>query len=770
MIRSPPSGGTLEGVIAPPIPLLWAKLTPPKLPADVVPRGELLDRLAGSGAALTAIVAPAGYGKTTLAVQLTRTLGRPVAWVSLDGADDEPVRFWTYVSAALCAADVVGADGTYGPLAAGRERVADASLQLRSAVEAHGTDVVLVLDDLQSIGDPVIVQTLADWLRHPLANLRIVCTSRRDLPLPVGRLRSQGHLTEARIDDLAFDGVEAATLLADAFGVDDLTADQLAALGRRTEGWPVGLYLAGLALRDEPDVAGSIDRFTGDTRHLSEYLAAEAMDGLSDDARAFALATSILTVLDPALCDAVTESVGSLRLLRELVADNVFTSPLDDGATIFQYHPLWREHLRSDLAENHPELVGPLHARASIWHEANGDVEAAIEHATASGDQVRAERLIGEQFLPYANAGHFGTLLSWVDALGPRQGLGAETAVMMAWLALNLRRYDELDRWLAQAAANAAHPAEEASVALQGPTIRAHRARHEGDVGALLEWAAEAVAAATTPVDLDVPVLRFGDEGRGAALAVAATAAYWAGRPDLARDRLVEAQDVGRSKAMVLEQVFRYQYLAIIEADAGNHQAALDHADQALSSVEEGTEHYQLPTLAHLARSVALAGLGRPADAADALASARRVAAYRREPLYDAAIELQAARLHHLEGDQDEARASVRAARAIVADLPDPRFDERVRATENAIRFVAADADALPVGARELTDRERAVLGLLPHDLSRRELARQLHVSENTVKTHLTSIRHKLGVTGRQQIVARAVELGLLPSDRSVDP
>jgi LuxR family maltose regulon positive regulatory protein len=254
-----------------------------------------------------------------------------------------------------------------------------------------------------------------------------------------------------------------------------------------------------------------------------------------------------------------------------------------------------------------------------------------------------------------------------------------------------------------------------------------------------------------------------------AARSAAASAAYWAGEVELARERAVEALALLEDPGLSLERVFLYQYLAIVAADAGDNEAALAHADQALTLVDPGKETSHLPTLAHLARSIALLGLGRPVDAGAALDDARRVAGHRREPLNDAAIELHQARLLHQAGDQEAARAAVRAARGIVADLPDPRFDDRIRSTENAIRFVATDADALPVGARELTERERAVLALLPHDLSRRELARQLHVSENTVKSHLTSIRHKLGVAGRDSIVERAVDLGLIPGAGPID-
>lgn len=749
---------------APPIPLLWAKLERPRLPAGAIARSALIERLAAPGAALTVIVAPAGYGKTTLAVQLAQRIGGAIAWLSLEPPDRQPARFWTYVAAALTEAGVADADRVYELLSSDADGIESASLALRAAIEAHEGPVTLVLDDVQEIDDEALDATIGQWLRHPLANLRVVCVSRGDLALPVGRLRSLGLLTEARVEDLAFGRDESAAVLAGTFGLVGLTPSQLDAIERRTEGWPVGLYLAGLAVRDEPDVAIGLERFTGDTRHLSEYLATEAMDGLTDDARAFALATSILSVLHPDLCDAVTDGAGSLRILRELAADNVFTSALDDGATMFRYHPLFREHLRSVLEQDHPELVAELHRKASVWFETTGSVDRAIEHATAAGQTDRAEQLIIARFLDYANAGHFETVKTWVDALGPRADRTSETALAMGWLALNLRRYDEVDAWLAVAEANASTPDEWALVELQRPAVLVHRARHLGDVGTMTAEAERALAAERT-VEFGADRLHFAEAGRIAARSAAASAAYWAGEPAEARDLIGAAIGfVERSPSVSLEQVFCYQYLALVAADEGDHDGALAHADQTIALVGPGKEASHLPVLAHLARSIALTGMGRPVDAADALALARRVAGHRREPLYDATIELQQARLDHLNGDQEAARAALRSAKAIVDLLPDPRFDERLRATENAIRFVAPDADALPVGARELTDRERAVLTLLPHGLSRRELARQLHVSENTVKTHLTSIRHKLGVAGRASIVDRAVDLGLLPT------
>lgn len=737
-------------------------------PAGAVTRRELLKDLASVDSALTAIVAPPGYGKTTTAVQLVGTLDRPVAWVSLEAADSNPARFWTYVAAAFASAGVAGADATYADLADGG--VDAAMLTLRSAVEATDRRLVLVLDDLHVIDSIAVEEQLNDWLRHPIDNLRMVCTSRSDLPLPVGRLRSQGLLTEARIDKLAFTEQEAAALLSGAFGLGDLTPAQLHALESRTEGWPVGLFLAGLTLRDDPDIEGQLERFAGDTRHLTEYMAREAMDGVSTDVRAFVLSTSIVSVLDPDLCDALTGQIGSLKILRGLVADNVFTSALDHAATVFHYHPLFREHLQSALAADHPELVAELHGRASAWYEVNGEMGEAITHATAAGDLARAQQLITSTSLQFSNAGHFDTVIDWVAGLGDPARLGVEVALLMSWTMLNLRRYDELEEWMTRAEAAATTPSHERILALQLPTIRAHRARHEGNVGAMVHCAEMALANEDDyPSGDEAEALELWlrvDAGRGAAFSSLGAALFWAGDLDRGHDHVATGLTVARQTNMLLEVIFAYGYLALIEASRGDAETAISHADQALALVGPGQERHLQPSHAYLARAIANLSIGRPADAQNDLDRARELGRVRGEPLQEALLELQQARVWHRTGDNERARAAVRAARSVLDGLPDPRFDTKLKAVEAEIRFVAKDVDDLPAGARELTGREQAVLELLPHGLPRKELAQQLHVSENTIKTHLTSIRHKLGLSGRESIVDRAAELGLLESAR----
>lgn len=739
------------------------------LPHQTVERAVLIDQLTSiTDPALTAIVAPAGYGKTTTAVQLCERLGGPMAWIALEASDNDPARFWTYVTAALAVARVHGVEPAYDLVSGGTSGVSEAISHLCASVEKHadqtGESVKLVLDDLQAIEDPALHQQLSEVLRHPVGGLHLIAVSRSDLPLPVGRLRSQGLLAEARVNSLMLSDSEAAQLLTAGFGLASVGDGNLQALLKRTEGWPVGIYLAGLGLQDETDVDDFVTRFAGDTRHLSEYLAAEAVDALSPDQRAFLMTTSVASTLTADQCDALTGQPGSLGMLRSLVRDNMFTSALNSESTAFRYHPLFREHMVSTFEAEHPETFIQVHSRASLWYERSGDIDRAIGHATSARDSDRAKKLIADNWLIFSDAGHIATLEAWVRALGPDAHSDAITCLMMCWALLNLHRYEEIDEWEAAALAAGANGSddERTSLRIEGAVIRSHQGRHLGDVGSMLQQAQRAVDNADferQPIAGQLPDRVLASSG--SALAVQGIALHWNGDFAQASEALVaaiaHARDVGELSSVVLG----YGYLAMTEAIKGNHELALAHADQALGLVSESTERFHAPAIAHVARGWALVDQGRPADAAAASAHARRILATSKDPLIEIMAELQSARTHHLAGDQPSARAALRAARSLADSLPDPRTDERIRTIENEVRFKSLAPGAIPGG--DLTDRERAVLALLPHKLSRRDLAAQLHVSENTIKTHLTSIRHKLAVEGRASIAERAIDLGLLP-------
>lgn len=770
MRPSAAGSGKLAPMDRSPVSIVAAKLRPPMLAEHMLPRTRVLDPEPPSPIALAVVVAPAGYGKTTVAAQTCAATGRPPAWLALEPGDDEPVRFWSYVAAALETVGV-GAGTTREALNRGPDHLADATVALRAAVESRGERIDLVLDDLHLIEDERILASLTDLLRHPIASLRIIATSRQELALPVGRLRSQGLLQEARVDELAFDATEAAELLATTFHLDDIEEEQLAKVHARTEGWPVGLYLAGIALRDSPDRDHQIERFAGDTRHLDEYLRSEVLAELDDDTRAFALATSVVSILDPDLCDHLTGHPGSLSLLRRLLDANVFISALDESATMFRYHPLFRDNLLSTLTEEHPELVIELHTRASRWFERAGHNDGAITHAAAAGDLDRARDLIVGSWvdLASAGAGAFTTQERWIALLGDRAHRDPQVAALMAWGLLNLGRHDEIDAWLGDALrAGAGDPDEIRLITVQSGSIGAHRGRHLGDVGEMVAGAELAMTHAYFDLEPQPgqPVsMQIG--ATGSALAVAAAAAYWTGDIDAAHDRAVEAVTHARATGEPSALVIGYAYLALAALERGQCEEAMAHADQALTFItDESVERFHRPTLVHVVRATCLRLRGRLAEALDAIEHAARLEDGPGERLHRAVTAIERSRILHASGDRTGARAALRSARSIADACPDARLDERIRDAENAIRFTVTDlvepGTGVPIGVRELTEKELAVLALLPHRLTRKELASQLHVSENTIKTHLTSIRHKLAVPGRGDLVARARELGLV--------
>ncbi|MEM9519518.1 MAG: LuxR C-terminal-related transcriptional regulator [Actinomycetota bacterium] len=757
-----------------PIAIVAAKLRPPMLANHLIERSDLVAAEPAHPVALAAIVAPAGYGKTTVAAQTVAATGRPPAWLALEPADDDPVRFWAYVAAALDSVGVNTADAIQR-LAAAPDSIGDVINALRTAIEAYGAPVDLVLDDLHVITDDAVMGPLGDLLRHPIPTLRIVATSRSELALPVGRLRAQGLLQEARVSDLAFAPGDAATLLATTFSLDDLDADELELVYQRTEGWPVGLYLAGISLRDQPDRAESIVRFAGDRRHLSEYLQTEVLDDLDADTRAFALATSIVGILDPDLCDHLTGHPGSLARLRRLLDSNVFINAIDESATTFRYHPLFQEHLGSMLQELHPELIPEFHGRASTWFEARGDNDRAIMHAARAGDLDRVAALITASWMSYATAGPgaFTALEGWVRLLGDRAGREPQVAMLMAWGMLNLGRYDELDQWTHAAQRAAENDAGLTRlIEMQVGAVRSHLGRHRGDIGEMVVAAEHALLHAAmdaTPFGPEADSLLAG--AIGSALAAGAAAAFWAGDLSLAHDRALMAVNQAGVTGEPSTVVIGYTYLALIAVERGDFDEAMAHADQALKCVPDAAaEQFHRPTLVHVARARSLRHGGRLAEALAAIETAERIEERSPEQLHQAIVAIERSLVVHGMGDRTAARTALRAARSTADTCPDARLDPLLRTTENAIRFTVADAvnaeTGMPIGVRELTDKEHAVLALLPHGLGRRELAAQLHVSENTIKTHLTSIRHKLGVPGRGDVVERARQLGLLGETR----
>jgi len=387
-MRPPPAAAAERDV------LLATKLHLPQPRAGFLPRLRLVDRLTeGLASELTLVCAPAGFGKTSLLGDWARRRTQPTAWLSLDEGDNDPVRFWWYVAAAL---DTAGA-GT-GRLTArlGGPRPVALELVVTAVINQLATspdEVVLVLDDYQVIESPAVHDSLVLLLDRLPPGLRVVLASRADPPLPLARLRARNQLAELRAADLRFTLLEAAAFLREAAGLD-LTAASLAALDARTEGWAAGLQLAALSLRGHTDPAGFVATFSGSHRHVLDYLTEEVLTRQPGQVTSFLLETSVLERLSGPLCDAVTGRTDSQVMLEAIERANLFLLPLDEVRRWWRYHHLFADLLRARLQQAHPDRVPALHRNAAAWLERRGLVDDAIRHALAAGEVEWAARLV----------------------------------------------------------------------------------------------------------------------------------------------------------------------------------------------------------------------------------------------------------------------------------------------------------------------------------------------------------------------------------------
>ncbi|MDQ3317343.1 MAG: AAA family ATPase, partial [Actinomycetota bacterium] len=400
-----------------PMPILATKLyVPPPRPKGVL-RPRLIERLnEGLDRRLTLLSAPAGFGKTTLVGEWLSSCPQPSAWLSLDEGDNDPTRFLAYLVAALqtVAADI--GEGVLGALQSPQPPPTESILTaLLNEIATAPDDFVLVLDDYHVIDAKPVDDALAFLIEHLPPRVHLVIATREDPNLPLARLRGRGQLGELRAADLRFNPSEAAEFLEGVMGLS-LSAEDIAALEDRTEGWIAGLQLAALSMRGREDVAGFIRAFAGDNRYVVDYLVEEVLQRQPERVRSFLLQTSILERLSGPLCDAVTGQEGSNALLEALERGNLFVVPLDDRRHWFRYHHLFADVLRARLMEEQPDRLTTLHRRASEWYERNGSPTDAIRHALAAEDFERAAGLVELAALEMLGSSQ-ETLYRWLMAL-----------------------------------------------------------------------------------------------------------------------------------------------------------------------------------------------------------------------------------------------------------------------------------------------------------------------------------------------------------------
>ncbi len=412
-----------------PAQILTTKLYIPPLRPKVVVRTLLIERLNEGlflGRNLTLISAPAGFGKSTLVSEWIVSSKRPAAWLSLDKGDKDPIRFLTYVVAALqTIVPKIGA-GTLRLLQSPQSPSFESILTtLVNEIATLPDNIILVLDDYHLIDAKPVDHALAFLLEHLPPQIHLVIATREDPHLPLARIRARGQLTELRASDLRFTPSEAAEFLNQVMGLN-LPGEDIAALETRTEGWIVGLQFAAISMQGRHDISSFIKSFTGSHHFVLDYLIEEILQQQPKSVQDFLLRTSILDRLCGDLCDAVLLSpVGSGQATLETIERaNLFILPLDNERCWYRYHHLFADLLRQRLHERPPSpekkahsLVNELHLRASLWYENNGLEIEAFQHAAAANDIERAARLVEGEGMPLQYRGAMTPVMDWLASL-----------------------------------------------------------------------------------------------------------------------------------------------------------------------------------------------------------------------------------------------------------------------------------------------------------------------------------------------------------------
>jgi LuxR family transcriptional regulator, maltose regulon positive regulatory protein len=713
-----------------------------------VRRWGLLARLArlGRDVRVVLMVAPPGYGKTTALAQWAEVDDRRFGWVRLDDADNDPATMLGHIAAAV--GDELDADAVSSVLAAaGRGGTAEAAEELGRLLSAVEPEV-LVLDDLHAIRRSAALQALVVLASSLRAGWVIAAASQRRPRLRIGRLRSQGQLVEFGTDDLAFDPQEAQDLLR---RLDVTLADPDARrVVASTEGWPAGVYLAGLS-RAGP--AGERDEITGTNRYIADYFLEEVLAHQSAQTVRFLLQTSVLDRVCGSLCDAVLDTTGCAAWLSEIDALNLFIIPEDDRGEWYRYHRLFADMLRSELRRREPGAELRIRRRAAGWFERQGQPDEAIRYALAAGDQANAARLITAHAQRFNSEGRIRQVREWLDAL-EEEALQAypPLAAMATWVwALNGDAPRAL--WALHLAESASYagPMPDGSVSLQSAVYRAR-------AGLAPQGLENMRMDAEQAMSLEPP----GSIWHTMAALLHGSACMLLGRRGEAVGSLERAGQLGRDIAAPGAS-FAVGLRALLAAEDGDWSTAAACARDARAIVESAGLQATLTSLPpYVACATVALHEGDVRAAGIDTAVAMRI--YRR-PSPAAFPWLGAHMAIHIGG--------------LLLDLGD-HSGARLRATEagrylsllgsrtvlhDRHRQLLAELDrsqALTGNGTVLTAAELRLLPMLPTHLSLGEIAAQLVLSRNTVKSQVASIYRKLAAGSRTEAVRRATDLGLL--------
>jgi LuxR family maltose regulon positive regulatory protein len=731
-----------------------SKLRRPLLRPGTVCRSLLIERLARHGSCpVVSVVAPAGYGKTTLLSQWVERNGQCFAWVSVDEADNDPKVLLGYIARALDAVEPVD-ERVFDALASPGSSVPGSVVpRLGSAFSSMTSPVVLVLDDVHLLRDSECRAALSVLSDHVPDGSRLALAGRAEPPLRIARLRAEGKMLEIGPADLSLTREEASSLLR--YADVTLGEDEVAKLHQRTEGWPAGLYLAALYLKEGGPLPGAVASFGGDDRFVSGYVESEFLSRISRRQRTFLTRTAVLEQMCGPLCDAVLDMGGSAAVLADLAGSNMLLVALDRRGQWYRYHHLFRDMLLAELERVEPALVLVLRRRAAGWCLDNGMPEEALEYSMAAGDVDGAARLIGQLTVPAYRQGRVTTIQRWFGWLEDHGGIDGHpmTAVLAALFSAPMGRSAEAERW-ADAVdrwqyGDPARP-DDHSVEAWAALMRALLCRHgieqmRADADeAVRRFAAESFLTPTPVLQQGIARVLCGDLDGG---------------DTCLEDAVSAGEQIGSLEHVAVGLAER----SLVAMARGQWDRAEVHAERAGTVLRRAgiEESYATPLVSAVRARTALHRADLPAVHQE-LARAQRLRHLLTYALPQFAVQarIELARVHL-------ALADLAGARTLMREIDDllrrrPGLGTLVGEAKALRAQVARERGSSVPGASALTAAELRLLPLLSTHLSFPEIAGELFLSRHTIKSEANSIYRKLGVSSRTQAVSRSLELGLL--------
>jgi LuxR family maltose regulon positive regulatory protein len=719
-----------------------------------VAKAEVIERLCSSRVPFVSVVAPAGYGKTTLLARWAEADERAFAWAALDRRDGDAVVFLRYIATAVHGVAPLSPMVFKALSGPGGSSWPNRVSRLGSALAGVERPLVLVLDDLHAVANRSCLDALAALVAYMPAGSQIAVASREEPDLPLPRWRAQGLVQEVGVADLRLDEREAGLLL-NAAGVE-LGASEVSELSERTEGWAAGLYLAALSLQAGAPMPARVVGFAGDDRFVSDYFRAELLARLPPLEAGFLKYTSVLERMSGGLCDSVLRTTRSADTLDTLERKNCFVVPLDRRGEWYRYHHLFGHLLRHELERTEPDLVPELNGRAMAWCIANDQTEAAAIYGHAAGETDTVARLLDVLALPLYYDGRMETLEEWLGWFSHEElRRYPALAVYGAWLRVLTGRPAEAERWLALAdGAASAIPLSDGSATVEPWVANLQACMMQDGVERAL-------------VDANRALDRFPPDSawRPAALVIRGIIHVLLGQTDLGTVDLTAAIDAGLITGAAEDVYIAHAELALLAARQGAWVEASQHEQSAQAVVEEaGLSDYGSSAIAHVATARIAVHENRPADARTAITRAHRL-----RPLLDHGLPwltiqvgLELTRAHLALADAAAARTILTETKQVLELRP--HMGTLVEDAHELDDCVAASTGSAGAWAMSLTAAELRLLPYLATHLTFPEIGSRLFISRTTVKTEAVSLYRKLSASSRSQAIDRAIEVGLLES------